>query len=219
MQITVSVVEGSPTARESIMAILQCAPDLRYLGAFASGSEALRRMAGKKPDVMLVGGLPDMSRTECVTSLKTHTPKTQVLMLSEHEDGGQMLEWLSAGATGCVTKKASPQQLLQAIEQIHAGGSPMPMAVTCYLVNRIKQTPSPSFKLEVLTERELEVLILLADGCRGREIGERLGIGVGTVHGYLHKVYLKLGVKTRTHAVLKFLHANSRKPATKSRRK
>jgi DNA-binding NarL/FixJ family response regulator len=206
MAITVAIVEDSRGTRESLRELLGRSPRLRCLGAYPDGETALRELTANVADVVLMDiNLPGMSGIECVLRLKEKVPKTQVLMLTTYEEGDLIFESLRAGANGYLLKNMPPSELVQAVEQVHAGGSPMSMYIARKLVNHFQQIKQPSSEMEKLTKRELEILALLAKGFLYKEIADQLGISLSTVRAHLHTVYEKLHVQSRTEAVIKYL--------------
>jgi DNA-binding NarL/FixJ family response regulator len=136
MPISVSIVEDSRGTRESLSELLKRSPGLRCVGAYPNGETALRELPGQMPDVVLMDiNLPGMSGIECVARLKQKAPKTQVLMLTTYEEGDLIFESLRAGANGYLLKNMPPSELVQAVEQVHAGGSPMSMHIARKVVN------------------------------------------------------------------------------------
>lgn len=206
MNINVSIVEDSRGTRESLSELLKRSPSLRCVGAYADGEEALRAIPSQNPDVVLMDiKLPGMSGIECVARLKEKLPKTQVLMLTTYEEGDLIFESLRAGANGYLLKNQPPGELLTAVEQVHAGGSPMSMHIARKVVNYFQRIKQPASEMEVLTPREREVLGLLAKGYLYKEIADQLHVSFSTVRAHLHQVYEKLHVQSRTEAVLKYL--------------
>ncbi len=206
MAIKVSIVEDNRGTRESLSELLGRAPALRCSGAYATAEEALRRIPGDQPDVVLMDiNLPGMSGIDCVAELKERFPKTQVLMLTTYEESDLIFDSLRRGASGYLLKNLPPAELIQAVEQVHAGGSPMSMHIARKVVNHFQQIKRPASEVERLTKREQEILGLLAQGYLYKEIADQLGISLSTVRAHLHAIYEKLHVQSRTQAVVKFL--------------
>jgi DNA-binding NarL/FixJ family response regulator len=206
MRIRVSIVEDSRGTRESLTEVLSRASGLTCVGSYANGEQALKGMPAEKPDVVLMDiNLPGMSGIDCVAQLKEHLPKTQVLMLTTYEESDLIFDSLRNGASGYLLKNMPPSELIQAIEQVHAGGAPMSMQIARKVVNHFQQIRQPSSDVEKLTKREYEILGLLAKGYLYKEIADNLGITLSTVRAHLHTVYEKLHVQSRTQAVVKFL--------------
>jgi len=206
MGIKVSIVEDSRGTRESLSELLGRAPGLRCVGAHSSGEKALQAIPQENPDVVLMDiNLPGMSGIECVAQLKERLPKLQVLMLTTYEESDLIFDSLRNGASGYLLKNMPPADLIQAVEQVHAGGAPMSMQIARKVVNHFQQIRQPSSDVERLTKREQEILALLAKGYLYKEIADQLGITLSTVRAHLHTVYEKLHVQSRTQAVVKFL--------------
>jgi len=206
MRITVSIVEDNRGTRESLAEFLGRVSTLRCIGSHADGETALSKIPEEHPDVVLMDiNLPGMSGIECVSRLKEKMPKTQVLMLTTYEESDLIFDSLRSGASGYMLKNAPPKELITAIEQVHAGGSPMSMQIARKVVSHFRQIKQPGSDMEKLTSREQEILALLAKGFLYKEIADQLGISLSTVRAHLHTVYQKMHVQSRTEAVVKFL--------------
>jgi DNA-binding NarL/FixJ family response regulator len=149
--------------------------------------------------------LPRMNGIECVAKLKERLPKIQVLMLTTYDESDLIFDSLRRGASGYLLKNMSTAELVQAIEQVHAGGAPMSMQIARKVVSHFQQIKVPRTEMEKLTKREHEILAALAKGFLYKEIADQLGISLSTVRAHLHTVYEKLHVQSRTEAVVKFL--------------
>ena len=205
-RIKVSIVEDSRGTRESLMELLGRVPGLHCVGAHASAEEALKTIPHEQPNVVLMDiNLPGMSGIECVGRLKAQMPRTQVLMLTTYEESDQIFDSLRNGASGYLLKNMPPTELVQAVEQVHAGGAPMSMQIARKVVTHFQQIKKSSNEMATLTKREQEILALLAKGFLYKEIADQLGITLSTVRAHLHTVYEKLHVQSRTEAVVKFL--------------
>ncbi|MDE3068486.1 MAG: response regulator transcription factor [Verrucomicrobiota bacterium] len=206
MRIKVAIVEDNRGTRESLSELLARAPALQCVGAHPDGEEALRQIPVESPDVVLMDiNLPRMNGIECVARLKERQPKLQVLMLTTYEESDLIFDSLRKGASGYLLKNAPPAELIQAIEQVHAGGAPMSMQIARKVVEHFQRIKQPQSEVEQLTKREQEILALLAKGYFYKEIADHLGITLSTVRAHLHTVYEKLHVQSRTEAVVKFL--------------
>ena len=206
MRIRVSIVEDNRGTRESLTELLGRAGMLCCVGAHPSGEEALDKIPGEEPDVVLMDiNLPRMNGIECVARLKERLPRTQVLMLTTYEESDLIFDSLRRGASGYLLKNMTPAELVQAIEQVHSGGAPMSMQIARKVVNHFQQIKKPQSEMEKLTKREHEILAALAKGYLYKEIADQLGISLSTVRAHLHAVYEKLHVQSRTEAVVKFL--------------
>jgi len=206
MPVNVSLVEDNAGVRESFALALNGAPNLRCLGAYSSGEEALRSIPAAPPDVVLMDvHLPGMSGITCVARLRAILPRLQILMLTRFEESDTIFQALRAGASGYLVKNIPPAELVQAIEQVHAGGAPMSMQIARKVISHFQATSKPADGMESLTQREQEVLRLLAKGRLQKNIAETLGISVNTLRTHLRSIYEKLHVHSRAEATLKLI--------------
>jgi DNA-binding NarL/FixJ family response regulator len=204
MLITVSVIEDNAGTRNSLSELLGTVSKLRCLSCYASGEEALLGIPAEKPDVALVDiKLPGISGIECVARLKERLPSLQMLILTRFEEADLIFKALRAGASGYLLKKAVPDEIFDAIVQVHAGGSPMSMQVARKVVEHFRKIQQPAAEVDKLSKREHEVLDLLAKGYLYKEIAVKLDISMSSVRTYLQRVYEKLHVQSRTEATLK----------------
>ncbi len=205
MPISVSIVEDSYKMRESLATLLRRAPGLQFLKSYPNAEMAIADLPSAPPDVALVDiNLPGVSGIECVARLKAQVPQMQFLMLTTYEETELIFNSLRAGARGYVLKKMVPTELLPAIEQVHAGGAPMSMQIARKVVDHFNAIGQTTSDVDKLTEREQEVLTLLAKGFLYKEISDKLGISMSTVRTYLQRAYEKLHVTSRTEAAAKF---------------
>ena len=148
--------------------------------------------------------MPGINGIECVRQLKEKSPQTQFMMCTVYEEDEKIFNALMAGASGYIVKKTPPKQLLEAIHEIHNGGSPMSAAIARRVVQMFRE-PKPilSDETNTLTQREKEMLVLLAKGFRYKEIADQLSISLDTVKRHAHNIYEKLHVQSRTDAINK----------------
>jgi DNA-binding NarL/FixJ family response regulator len=211
MPVTVSIVEDNAGVRESFALVLNGAPNLRCLGAYASAEEALASIPAAPPDVILMDiHLPGMSGITCVARLRPMLRKVQILMLTRFEESDTIFQALRAGASGYLVKNIPPAELVQAIEQVHAGGAPMSMQIARKVISHFQSISKPADGMESLTQREQEVLQLLAKGRLQKNIAGTLGISVNTLRTHLRSIYEKLHVHSRTEATLKLIDPHQR---------
>ena len=204
--ITVSIVDDEADLREHIAGYLAAAGNVRCQSAYASAEDALKHLPAEKPDVILMDiNLGEMDGIECVRRLAALMPETPVLMLTVFEDTDQIFRALAAGASGYLLKRMPPKKLLQAIEEVFAGGSPMSAPIARKVVQSFKTTPAHGDESADLSPRERSVLNGLADGLAYKQIAGQLEVSIHTVRNYIRRIYEKLHVRTRTEAVAKFL--------------
>jgi DNA-binding NarL/FixJ family response regulator len=143
---------------------------------------------------------------QCVRRLKAAMPEVHFLMLTVYQDSTLLIQSLMAGASGYLLKRTSPDKLLAAIREVCAGGAPMTPEIARRVVQHFQQTPAPTSELARLTPREKDVLDQLTRGFCYKEVADNLHIGTGTLQGYVHNIYEKLRVHSRTEAVVKYLN-------------
>jgi DNA-binding NarL/FixJ family response regulator len=204
--IRVAIVDDQPDLRENIAGFVDAAKGFRCVNAYASAEEALARIPQDQPDVVLMDiNLGGMSGIECVRQLKPRMPATQIVMLTVFEDTDKIFSALAAGASGYLLKRLAPTKLLEAIREVHEGGSPMSAPIARKVVQSLqKQSARPDESAE-LSPREREVLNGLAEGRAYKQIADYLGVSIHTVRNYVRRIYEKLHVQSRTEAVAKFL--------------
>ena len=206
MPISVSIVEDNPGTRKNLAALLSSEPQLRLLNAYASGEEAVRGIPSQRPDVVVVDiKLPGMSGIECVAKLKAVLQDLRVLILTTYQESDLIFNCLRAGANGYLLKEMPAEELIQAIQQVHSGGAPMSMQIARKVVAYFHEIKEPQPDTAKLTQREQEILTLLARGYFYKEIADKLGISLNTMKSHQHAIYEKLHVQSRTEATLKFL--------------
>src|SRR2546422_2502269 len=175
MNINVSVVEDNQSIRESLAIILNGSPGFRCLHACSSAEEALRKIPLEPADVVLMDiNLPKMSGIDCVRALRECLPKTQIIMLTIEEDSRRVFESLTAGATGYLVKNLPLAKILEAIEEVHRGGSPMSSQIARMLVREFQQQGESRGAETNLTPREEEILALVSKGYRSKEVADAL---------------------------------------------
>ena len=200
--IRTALVEDDRTVRQNLAALIERAPGFTCVAACASAEEAMRVLPLSRPEVVLMDiHLPGRTGIECLEWLREALPKTQVVMLTVEENSELVFESLKAGATGYLVKNLPPQEILEAVREVHSGGAPMTSHVARRVVAAFRETlPAGAADLPV-SPRELEILRLLARGFRTKEIADTLGIGSGTVNTHIRHIYERLHVRSRAEAV------------------
>lgn len=212
MSIAVSIVEDDPQVRGSLSKLIEGAPGFRCVSRHGSAEDALVEIPKVKPEVVLMDiNLPGINGVECVRRLKPQLPKTQMIMLTVYQNTEHIFNALTAGATGYMLKQTPPAELLAAIKEVHAGGSPMSSHIARKIVLSFQQPAPAAQAVEAgLSPREAEVLDLLAKGFLYKEIADQMKVSYATVHTHIRHIYEKLHVRSRTEAVAKHL---AQKPA------
>lgn len=207
MSIKVAIVEDDVRLRTNLARWIDSWPGLRCVSQHPNAQNALAEIPVTKPDVVLMDiNLPDLSGVECTRRLKALMPEVQIVILTVYEDTDHIFSALAAGATGYLLKQIPPEQLIDAIRDVYNGGSPMTGHIARKVVASFRQTaPVPGEDIAALTNREREVLDLLARGYLYKEIADELGISMDTVRTHIRHIYEKLHVRTRTEAATKHL--------------
>ena len=206
MAITVSIVEDNDQLRGTLARVIGRAEGFQCLSQYPNAEVALEAIPNERPNVVLMDiNLPGINGVECVQRLKQLVPQILVVMLTVYEDTENIFNALAAGASGYLLKRTSRAELLDALREVHRGGSPMTTHIARKVVQSFQKAGSSSRPTENLSQREQEVLDCLSQGFLYKEIAEKLGISYETVHTYIRRIYEKLQVRTRTEAVAKFL--------------
>ena len=204
--ILISIVDDEKELRESIATFVNNSPGFRCVSAYNSGEAALKHLPQERPDVVLMDiHMTGMSGIECVRRLKAILPDLQIVMLTVYEDTEQIFKALSAGASGYMLKRLTPGKLLEAIREVHEGGSPMSSSIARKVVASLQKAEQPDEEKTHLSSREQMVLDCLAKGLTYKQTADQLGISIDTVRTYLRRIYEKLHVQSRTEAVAKYL--------------
>ncbi len=206
MKISVSIVEDDAQVRASLARLIDGSPGCCCVSRHGTAENALEEIPGIKPDVVLMDiNLPGINGVECVGRLKPRLPATQIIMLTVYQNTEHIFDALAAGATGYLLKLTPPDELLTAIREVHAGGSPMSSHIDRKIVQSFQQAPPPSLEAQSLSPREVQVLDLLAKGFLYKEIAGTTNTTYATVHTHIRHIYEKLHVRSRTEAVAKHL--------------
>jgi len=204
--IRIAIVEDDEKIRSSLVVLIEGTHGFRCVGAYEDAESALRDLPRKEPDISLVDiNLPGMQGIELVQRLKQGNAATQFIMLTVYEETSKIFDSLAAGAVGYLLKMTPPDELLTAIREVRAGGSPMSPQIARKVVQSFHKIDNRGGEVVQLTKREDEILKLLSKGFLYKEIGEQLFISADTVHNHIRHIYEKLQVHSRTEAVVKYL--------------
>jgi DNA-binding NarL/FixJ family response regulator len=204
--IVITLVEDNKEIRDGFDVLISGSKGFSCAATFADAESALNKIPTMNVDVVLMDiNLPKMNGIECVKKMKPLLPDTQIIMLTMYEDSEHVFEALKAGAAGYLLKRTSPGKILEAVKEVHEGGSPMSMQIARMVVKSFNERPVQSKLDQTLTEREMEILSHLSKGMRYKEIADTLFISVETVRTHLRKIYEKLQVRNSTEAVLQYL--------------
>jgi len=208
--INLILADDHAVVRAGTRQLLERQPDLRVVGEAADGEEAVRLAKELKPHVVVMDvRMPKMSGVEATRRIKQEVPEVAVLVLTAHDDDEYVFALLQAGANGYLLKTAEMEELVRAIRAVAAGQSALDPVVTGKVVAQFASGRSLPDVLanvkdeyEGLTEREMEILRLVGKGLTNKDIGQQLYISDRTVQAHLSNIFSKLGVNSRTEAVM-----------------
>lgn len=203
-RLNILLVDDHSFIREGLKALVNAQPDMQVIGEASEGGEGLKRAMDFAPDVVIMDvSMPGMNGTDATREMQKCCPRTKVLALSMHEDVTYLRGLLEAGASGYVLKRSAPQELVNAIRNVAAGGTHLDPALAGKVAaSFVRRAPLGDGKPEqALSEREEIVLRLISRGYTNKEIGERLSISMKTVEGYKARAMQKLGMVSRTDII------------------
>jgi DNA-binding NarL/FixJ family response regulator len=207
MTTTIAIVDDDESVRRSLTGILQRSPGIKCVGSYARAEAAIEEVPRLAPQILLMDiNLPGMDGVACVRKLARLAPKTQIIMLTVHDDTSAIFNSLSAGASGYLLKPVRATELIEAVRDIFAGGAPMTSNIARKVVQSFKQAPLAGQATAELSPRELEVLDCLTRGYVYKEIADHLKVSYATVRTHIERIYEKLHVRSRSQAVAKFHH-------------
>jgi DNA-binding NarL/FixJ family response regulator len=206
-KIGVLLVDDDDLMRAGLRAVLSSDDAIEVLGEAVDGRDAVGRVGLLKPDVVLMDvRMPRLDGIAATREIARVAPESRVLVVTTFEDDEYIFGALGAGASGFLLKRSRPEELIAAIKVVAAGEALLAPSVTRRVVDKMAQAPDPGrraeARLEELTERETEVLELLARGLSNQEIAERLVVEHSTVKTHVKRILMKLAVRDRVHAVI-----------------
>lgn len=205
-KIKILIADDHPMIRHGIRSLLEREPDFDVVAEAIDGEEAVNLCRKYKPDIVLMDvGMPKLSGLEATKKIKAEYPDISVLVLTIHDEERYIIGFLKAGASGYLLKSAYGGELLQAIRSLQVGDLVLHPRIGQKLIKSLDDHQHSQVKLESveqLTSREIEVLTLAAQGMNNNDIARDLSIGSRTVKGYLVNIYAKMGVSSRTEAVV-----------------
>lgn len=201
--IRILVADDHGVVRAGMHFLMSTEPDIEIIGEADDGNEAVQKALQLRPDVLLLDlKMPHKSGLEAIGEIVHVWPDARILVITSFADDKYVFPAIKAGASGYLLKDSSPQELIQAIRDVHAGESSLHPKIARKLINEINQPPDLPPTEQPLTDRELEVLKLVAQGLANREIADRLVVGERTVRAHVSAILAKLHLANRTQAAL-----------------
>lgn len=187
-------VEDHPVFRQGLATVIGTESDMSLVAQAANGTEAIAEFRRHRPDITLMDlRLPGTNGTDVLIAIRGEFPNARIIMLSSSDSDGEIQRALRSGAAGYVLKSMPQEQLLDVIRSVHAGKRQVPAEVAAVLAEHLGE--------EGLTPRELQVLRLIRDGYKNKQVAECLSISENTVNFHIKNIVEKLGANDRTHAV------------------
>lgn len=203
MAVTVGIIEDEKEIRQSLQLLIDGSEGFVCIHTFSNAEDAIRDIPALGLDVVLTDiNLPVKSGIDCIRELKPICPNTHFLICTSFDDSENVFKALKSGATGYLTKTVQPSKLLDAIIDVHNGGSPMNSHIARKVVMSFNES-GVNPELEKLSAREKDILDLLSKGLRYKEIADRLFLSTETVRTHIRNIYGKLQVNSRTDALNK----------------
>jgi DNA-binding NarL/FixJ family response regulator len=201
--IRVFLLDDHEVVRQGLRALLESGGDIVVVGESGLAQEAAARIPALRPDVAVLDArLPDGSGIEVCRTVRAVDPAIKALILTSYDDDEALFAAIMAGAAGYVLKEITGQDLVGAVHQVAAGNSLIDPALTARVLERVRNGPGTAPELAGLTEQELKLLALIAEGLTNRQIGERMFLAEKTVKNYVSSILAKLGLERRTQAAV-----------------
>jgi DNA-binding NarL/FixJ family response regulator len=204
MSISIAIVEDLDEVRDGLKNFISLNTEFIVVGSYKTGEEAFVNLPLVQADIVIMDiHLPGMNGIECIRQVKDKSPGTQFMMFTVYENDEKVFEALKAGASGYLLKNTGLLQIVESVRELRDGGSPMSANIARKLVNLFRDTPKEAASMDILSNRENEILHLLSKGLLYKEIADQLQITTGTVRQHIHNIYDKLHVQNRTEAINK----------------
>jgi len=203
-KIRVLLVDDHAVLRDGLRSLLSLHDDIDVIAEADDGVEAIQRVRQHNPDVVVMDiAMPRMNGLEATRQILAEHPQTRVLVLSQHDDERYVLPCCQAGAAGYLLKSAAADELVRAIRIVSKGDSFLPPRIATNVLRAYRNLADAQSRLDhsTLTERENEVLMLVAHGCTSKEIAERLVLSHKTVMCHRANIYQKLGIRNQAELV------------------
>jgi DNA-binding NarL/FixJ family response regulator len=208
-EIKVGIIEDERDLREGLRSLINFTPNFKCIGDFRSMEEALRQIMLSPPDLVLTDiGLPNMNGIEGTRILREKFPDLPIIVLTVHDEDDKIFQALCAGANGYLLKNTPPDVIINAINEVISGGSPMSPNVARRVVNLFRQFAPPEKSDVYLTDQEKKILKMLTEGHHYKTVAYDLNISTNTVSFHIQNIYEKLQVHSKSEAVARALREN-----------
>jgi two-component system, NarL family, response regulator DevR len=202
-KIRVYLLDDHEVVRQGLRALLESTGDIEVVGEAGTATDAASRIPALRPDVAVLDArLPDGSGIEVCRTVRAVDPSIKGLILTSYDDDEALFAAIMAGASGYVLKEIRGNDLVEAIRQVAAGNSLIDPTLTARVLERVRNPQTTAPELAQLTEQELKLLGLIAEGLTNRQIGERMFLAEKTVKNYVSSILAKLGLERRTQAAV-----------------
>ena len=206
MPITVFIADDHPVMHEGLTHLLHVHEDIRVVGVAANGRDAVRQVSQLHPNVFVADiAMPEMNGIEATRQIRERSPETQVVILSMHSTPDYIFDALAAGARGYLLKENAGSEIVNAVRAVHAGERYLCKKIADVLAEQVARRSGPN-PLDSLSTREREIVGLIAQGFKNKDMAERLFISEQTVKNHLHNIFDKLGVSDRLELALYAIH-------------
>lgn len=212
MSLGIAIFDDNKNIRESVALLVSTDPSLRMVGSFGNVMHCVEECRKCTPNIVLMDiQMPGRDGIEAVKLLKAEFPAIQIMMQTVFEDSDRIFDAICAGASGYILKKDVNTKLLDAISDLHKGGSPMSSSIARKVLNKLQLDDREEFKSEIeynLTMREKDVLLCIVKGLSHKMVAADLNISYETVRSHIKNIYAKLNVASLTEAVAKAIKQN-----------
>src|SRR5580704_12127380 len=204
--IRIVIVEDNSALRSSLESLFNRTEGMRTVASLTNLLNVVSEVGSALPDIILMDiGLPNISGIEGVRTVKTHFPAIQILMFTVFDDDENIFDAIRTGASGYLLKKTPPDEIVQAVRDLHLGGAPMTASIARRVIQSFQAAPSTLVEDYRLTVRENEILYSLVDGLSYKKIADKYCVSISTIRTHICNIYNKLHVNSKTEAVAKVL--------------